>query len=222
MTLRVGTPVAGWSIPRQSAVDDPDSIEQRRVEVEPVTPLESRRAAPIRRVALSLDDTRAYVTSAFDEHQREIHSFALHGTRSAEAAEDVTQEAFLRLLHEVSEGRVPDNVRAWLYRVVSNLIVSRGRRQTVAGRWLSALARQDVSFASPERITIGREMHADLQAALGELPRDTRVALLMAAQGFGGREISEAIGRSEAATRTMLCRARLQLRQRLESTVDGR
>jgi DNA-directed RNA polymerase specialized sigma24 family protein len=39
----------------------------------------------------------------------------------------------------------------------------------------------------------------------------------MAASGFNGMEIAEAIGRSGNATRTLMCRTRLQLRHRLES-----
>jgi len=53
-----------------------------------------------------------------------------------------------------------------------------------------------------------------------ELAPDARVALLLAAQGFSGREIAETIGRSEIATRTLMCRARLDLRRRLEAA-DG-
>lgn len=166
-------------------------------------------------LARRTDDIQAYVAAAYTGHQREIYSFALHATRSPEAAEDIAQEAFVRLLHEVGSRRTPNNVRAWLYRVASNLVISRGRRQTVAGRWLSALGRAEVTHESPERVTIGRESHEGLEAALASLPRDTRVALLMAAQGFSGQEIADAIGKSAAATRTMLCRARLQLRERL-------
>ena len=45
---------------------------------------------------------------------------------------------------------------------------------------------------------------------------------MLAAHGFSGREVAEAIGRSELATRTLLCRARLRLRERLESTEGSR
>jgi len=177
---------------------------------------------PVELVTSRPSDGRSIVGAAFEAHQREVYSFALHGTRDPEAAEDVTQEAFLRLLREVDAGRTPDNIRAWLYRVASNLVMTRGRRATVAGRWLRAIARQEATNESPERITLRRESSDALEAALAMLPHDTSVALLLAAQGFSGREVALAIGRSEAATRTMLCRARLQLRQRLEATGDAR
>ena len=37
-----------------------------------------------------------------------------------------------------------------------------------------------------------------------------------AAQGFSGREIAQALGRSEVATRALMCRARVRLRTELE------
>jgi RNA polymerase sigma-70 factor (ECF subfamily) len=203
-------------------MDAPDSADERRDPAEAAGLGRDVSTPTVMPLARGAVDSQAFVGAAYAAHQREIYSFALHATRSPEAAEDIAQEAFLRLLHEVGDRRTPDNVRAWLYRVTSNLVISRGRRQTVAGRWLTALARQEVSHESPERVTIGRESHEGLQTALASLPRDTRVALLMAAQGFSGQEIATAIGKSEAATRTMLCRARLQLRERLDPTDTGR
>ena len=49
----------------------------------------------------------------------------------------------MRLMIEVDAGRMPTNVRAWLYRVIANLAVSRGRRATVARRGLRAVAERD-------------------------------------------------------------------------------
>ena len=51
-----------------------------------------------------------------------------------------------------------------------------------------------------------------LVAALAILPDDARTAVVMAAQGFSGREIAEALGRTETSTRTMMFRARERLR----------
>lgn len=217
MTLGVDSAVVGgWRVAPERDMNAPGSAEDRNDAAEPAGLERDAAALHVLPRAIRTDDSQAFVGAAYTDHQREIYSFALHATRSPEAAEDIAQEAFLRLLHEVRDRRTPDNVRAWLYRVASNLVISRGRRQTVAGRWLSALGRAEVTHESPERVTIGREGHEGLQAALASLPRDTRVALLMAAQGFSGQEIADAIGKSAAATRTMLCRARLQLRERLD------
>lgn len=151
---------------------------------------------------------------AYDAHQRELYSFLLRATRDASTAEDLTQETFLRLINEMRAGRTPVNMRAWLYRVAANLVLSRGRRSRSALRWLQAQPWHEVE-ASPEDGYLQREQAAMVSGGLATLSADARVALLMAAHGFSGAEIARALDRSDAATRTLLCRSRLQLRTAL-------
>ena len=166
-------------------------------------------------------DPQDVVAAAYETFQREIYSFALRSTRDAEAAADATQEAFLRLLREVGEHGAPDNIRAWLYRVTSNLVITTARKSTVADRWRHLVASPERTVATPEASTLRRERDERVQAALGQLQRDARTALLMAVSGFSGREIAASIGRSELATRSLLCRARMQLRETLGSDEEA-
>ena len=159
----------------------------------------------------------ALVGDAYGRYQRELFGFLLRATRDATAAEDIAQESFLRLCRELRRGAdPPDNIRAWLYRVAGNLAVSRGRHALVARRWLDRVASDEETFEAPERTALRVERHARLQEALAELPRDQRVGLLMAAQGFTGHEVALALGRTDVSTRTMLCRARFRLRSMLQ------
>jgi RNA polymerase sigma factor (sigma-70 family) len=173
-------------------------------------------AAPAPPVVRSRAKTGELVVASYDAHQRELYSFALHATRDPEIAADLVQEAFARLIVEVDAGRPPDNVRAWLYRVIANLVVSRGRRAAVARGKLGSLAEPGVD-EGPEPAYLEHERRSELEAVLAELDEDARTALVMAASGFKGMEIADAIGRSGNATRTMMCRSRLQLRRRLVS-----
>jgi RNA polymerase sigma-70 factor (ECF subfamily) len=156
------------------------------------------------------------VAATYDAHQRELYSFALRTSRDPEVAEDLVHESFLRLIVEVEAGREPINVRAWLYRVIANLAVSRARRAAVAQKQLGELLDRRTE-GGPEPQFLEQERRSDLDLVLAELGADARTALLMAANGFSGVEIAEAIGRSANATRSMMCRARLQLRERLSS-----
>ncbi|HYM84555.1 MAG TPA: sigma-70 family RNA polymerase sigma factor [Candidatus Dormibacteraeota bacterium] len=157
-------------------------------------------------------DVDAIVADAYTSHQHELQAFVARSTHDTGAAEDITQESFLRLCRELRGGRAPDNVRAWLYRVASNLALSRGRRATVARRWLDRTGHDEDTFEAPERTALRLERHERLRIALGSLSRDQRLGLMMAAHGFSGREIALALGRTDVATRTMLCRARFRLR----------
>jgi len=166
--------------------------------------------------AVSSPPTTDFVAATYDRHQGELFTFAVRACRDREAAEDLVHEAFVRFIVEVEAGRMPVHVRAWLYRVVANLVVSRSRHATVAERHLDAVATGG-GVAGPEPAYLDRERQAHLDLVLGELDEDARTALLMAANGFNGMEIAEAIGRSGNATRSLMCRTRLQLRQRLVS-----
>lgn len=175
-------------------------------EINPVT-------EPVRVAGRELGTTplTASVAAAYDTHSASVYGLALRATRDPELAADITQEAFLRLLTEGRHGRFPDNVGGWLYRTSSNLIISRARRATVARRLAPRLVPRDEPDG-PDAITLGNEQHRELDAALATLSVADRVALVLAAQGATGEEIATHLGRSHAATRTHLTRARARLR----------
>jgi RNA polymerase sigma-70 factor (ECF subfamily) len=151
------------------------------------------------------------ISAAYRDHAASIHGIALRSTRDPEIAADVTQEAFLRLVTEAQAGRFPDNVGGWLYRTSANLVISRGRRVSVARRFAPRLVRRD-GPAEPDAVALMQEEHRELDLALATLTTTERVALLMAAGGATGAEIAARLGRSHGATRTLLCRARVNLR----------
>lgn len=177
-------------------------------------------ASPTRQVAH--DDV--LVTAAYAEHRAELYGFLRRTTHDAEAAEDLLQDAFLRLTKEIAAGRRPEHVRAWLFQVAANLAVSRGRRAAVALRWLRGAAPRlsGQPFNPPEAGLIEHDRVASLERSLRRLTPDLRTALLMAGHGFSGAEIAVAIGRSEAATRTLMSRGRVRLRGILEDAGDDR
>jgi RNA polymerase sigma-70 factor (ECF subfamily) len=186
-----------------------------------LSPLEAVAAAGAHRAALA----DAAVVAAWADHHGEIYAFLLRTTRDPEVAEDLLSESFLRLTTECRAGRSPDNVRAWLYRVAANLATSRGRRLSAAVRGLVRLRSTGGGAAvaeAPEAAYLAREGRTGLMAALADLPPDARAALLLSAEGFSGAEIAAAIGRSEPATRTLLCRTRVTVRRRLEQTEASR
>lgn len=158
--------------------------------------------------------------SAWADHHRELFTFLVRTTRDPEVAEDLLQEAYLRLTTEVRADRAPDNIRAWLYRVSANLAISRGRRISVAIRGLVRMGTSERSPRaedSPEAGYLQREGRAVLDVVLADLDPIARAALLLCSEGFSGVEIAAAIGRTHAATRTLLSRTRLRVRSRLES-----
>ncbi len=156
-------------------------------------------------------DVDRIVERAYLDHSASLGRYLTSLTRDVAAAEDLTQDAFERLMREVRAGRLPDDIGGWLHRVGHNLAMSRGRRISVADRRRSELVVSDWA-PSPESVTVAGEDQAAVCAVLGGLgPVDQR-ALILASHGYRGAEIARSIGRSEVATRTLLCRARAKVR----------
>ena len=190
--------------PRPSNVNGPD--------VEPTDDPVITRGVAASGVAPTASMLGSVVEAAFDAHAPQLKAFALVAVRDDDAADDLVQETFLRFVRHLRGDGVPDNIPGWLHRVCANLIISRGRRQSVAGRKKSLLVDRTVVM-SPEDHVVRMDESARLRDALAELPTDARAALLMAAAGFSPSEIGQAIGRSTNATSTYICRARVRLRE---------
>ena len=157
------------------------------------------------------------IEAAYRDHAAEIRGVTFRSTRDPEVAEDVTQEAFVRLITETQAGRCPDNIRAWLYRTSANIVVSRARHEAVARRHSRSLLRVDRP-AQPDEIAVHHEAQHELRAALAGLSAADRVMVMMSANGSSGKEIASRFGCSPVASRTRLSRARARLRaERVES-----
>ena len=158
------------------------------------------------------------VATVYDDCHGDLYGYAVTLTRDLSVAEDVVHEGFARLVRETSAGRSPDNPRAWLYAVCTNLAFSRTRRRVIVARLqhlVGAVSETDTVEAA-EDVVLRRERHSELATALGTLPGDARAALLLAADGFSGREIAKILRKSEGATRNLMWRARLAVKDRIE------
>ena len=107
-----------------------------------------------------------HVSRAYEAWAPELRRYATSRTHDPAAAEDLVQEAFVRLAIEARSSRSPTNPRAWLYRVVLNLIISGSRRAAVARRRSPELAIGEGLADSAEAVILASERHHALVAAL--------------------------------------------------------
>jgi len=152
--------------------------------------------------------------SVFTTHHQALVRRATGMTRDSEVAEDLVQEAFVRLAREVEQGRTPEYPKAWLHQVVQNLVRSWGRHRSVVDRYDAAYV-PPPAIGSPEDAILRVERARSVQDVLATLAPAERSSLLLAAEGYSGKEIAERLGRTPEATRTLMCRARSKVRAQL-------
>ena len=156
------------------------------------------------------------VTAVYLDSLGSLERYARSLTRDDDAAADICQDVFIRLLVIARDGRMPDSPAAWMHRVAHNVFVSDARRKNTKERTIEALA-ESGHVPSTEDAAIGRERDACVNEALAGVRPFERDALVLAATGYGSAEIGDRLGRTAEATRTLLCRARGRLRVQLQS-----
>lgn len=141
---------------------------------------------------------------------KELVHFLHRKVWDEDRAHDLAQEAFIRAMsHE------PENPRAWLYRVATNLAKDEARMVVRRKRHLSLLKTDaDVATAkppTPEEELEGKEQSERLKLALDALGERDRDALLLWDAGLDYQEIAAQTGLSVGAIGTTLSRARKRL-----------
>ncbi len=163
----------------------------------------------------------ATYTHLLQEHRDRVFSRALYVLRDREDAEDVTQEAFLRLWRSGTD--VPaDRAGFWLQRVVHNLCIDQTRRRKVVRAHFGnpdAEAVEGLVDPAGHGWSEGLDdrQHALLEA-MATLSAETRSVMMMHYyQGMKLREIADILGKTVAALKVQIHRARTTLRPLLEA-----
>ena len=138
-------------------------------------------------------------------------SFARRLLSDASEAEDVAQEAMLRLWKIAPNWRQGEaQVTTWLYRVVSNLCTDRHRRKR--GAALDEIAEPADGQPSQEAKLLQRQRNAALDRALAQLPdRQRQAVILRHIDGLGNPEIADILEISVEAVESLTARGKRAL-----------
>ncbi len=160
-----------------------------------------------------------------------IYRLSLRLTGDPAAAEDVVQEAFLKLMAGADSIEGRSRLATWLYRVAYNASMDRlreGKRTTPVpeeqddGALPMPSLLVDFRF-SPEAMLKDAEVRRALDEAIASLPPSLRAAFLLRdVEGLSTAEAAEALSLTETNLKVRLHRARLLLRERLSAFVAGR
>ena len=134
-------------------------------------------------------------------------------------AEDVTQEAMLRVWTNAPRWRPLAAVRTWITRVVVNLCLDRKRRAP----WVALEAAGEIADPSPgaEHGIESSQLDRQVAAAVAKLPARQRTAVALTYnEGMSNAQVAEILDTSVSAVETLLVRARQSLRQALGHLIE--
>ena len=162
-----------------------------------------------------------------------LYRAALRLTRNPTDAEDLVQEAYLRAYRSFHQFTPGTNLKAWLYRILTNQFINTYRKkqrepQTVPDEevedWYlyNRLARE-APDSSAEAVVLESMPDEDVRAALEALPETYRAAVLLAdVEGFSYKEIAEILEIPMGTVMSRLHRGRKALEKALWEKVRER
>lgn len=162
-----------------------------------------------------------------DVFRRRLFRFSLAVCRQREDAEEITQEALLRVFQSLGQLQDPGRVRPWVFRIARNACLMKRRRSVFAPERELSLEelKPDLTGDSqpwPDDLVLRSEMADTLDRALERLPEIYRTVLLLRdREELTTEETAGILEISADAVKTRLHRARLAVRQALDRELKG-
>ena len=149
-------------------------------------------------------------------HQDKVLSLSYRVLGDWHRAEDVAQEAFLRVHRAAKNYRPKARFTTWLYRIVVNLCFDEQRSRAKRAAPLDHAA-LDIQAETDYDTVEKKELVELVKVAVGKLPERQRMALILHRyQGLSHGEIAGVTGWSSSAVESLLVRAYANLREKLD------
>jgi RNA polymerase sigma-70 factor, ECF subfamily len=180
------------------------------------------------KAAISIDRT---FEGLVQEHKNRIYTYVCRLTNDSPDAEDITQEVFIRAYQSMHGFRHDAALDTWLYRIATNLVIDRFRREKRAPQWVPVVGDSDEAIrdlpsfsrdGDPQAAAQLTELQRHVQKAVYSLPGKLRaVVVLHDMEGLSYEEVAQTVGCPVGTVKSRLFNARLLLRRKLERYMEG-
>jgi len=155
--------------------------------------------------------------SAFQAHYVELCEYVLRFVGSAEAAQDLVQDLFLRLWDSRGPRDATRLTRPYLYVAARNRALKYLRHRRVVTAWIARVACEETPPSdTPEDLCLRGELDDAVQQAIAQLPARCRaIFVLRRREQLSYREIATRLGVSLGTVKSQMWRATLRLRTKL-------
>jgi RNA polymerase sigma-70 factor (ECF subfamily) len=175
--------------------------------------------------AVATGDKAAFAR-LFDRHQKTVVRFAFRFVGSHARAEELAQDIFVKLYRNAKGYRPTAKFKTFLFRVATNHCLNELRRgdyrletSETPEQTLDAHAG---AAERPDQSLEGRELEKAVGAALEKMSDRERLAFSMCRfEGLAYKEIADALQASEAAVKSLIHRASLQVMKQVEALRAG-
>lgn len=165
------------------------------------------------------DAHEAEFARLFEEFSAPIFNYVLRMVADADRAADITQDTFIKAYRKLDTVTEATSTRSWLYRIATNTAIDDMRRRRMVrpmGDDQPAFANRPDPRPGPEAQVMAATLDERVQRALLALRPNHRQCLLLSdLEDMSAQQIGDVMELSYAAVRTLLCRARGEMRRAL-------
>ena len=156
-------------------------------------------------------------------HMRQAYDLAYGFVNDHDDAEDVAQEAFVKVFHSIKSFREEAGFSTWLYRIVTNASLDRlKQRKRKTSRYVRIDNPESMQAMTSTEATDSIDLTMHMERALHELPTLQRaVVILRHIDGLSTRTVSEILQCSEGTVKTHLHRGLKKMRSLLQFVKEG-
>lgn len=166
---------------------------------------------------ISEGDSKSF-ESLMLKYQKLVFGYSVKMLKNKQKAEDITQEAWMRVIKNSQNFKQTGSVKAWILSITRNLVVDEFRQNK---KWIDLDDENWAAIEDPqddlEKMFSDGERYAALTKAFSELPENQKIILSMILiEEMNQSEVAVKLGISVGAVKTSLFRAREQLKKNLE------